>query len=235
MARTIRGAERRRQHRRARWILPFVAAAAGFAGYGASEATGRWHAGVALGAVLFVLALHRLYRTSGRSRSWRTGARGERRTARHLAPLSWAGKGRWAILHDRQVPSSRANLDTIVLGPCGAVYVDTKAWMSQSSKVRMRDGQLWYGRFSQQRSMDTVRWEADRAAAVLNCPVRAVVAVHGAAIPPGGLHVPGNGVTVLQARELRSYLRRLPHEHGWSRRRVQVTRLKANVLLPPAS
>ena len=48
------------------------------------------------------------FRPSRDAVAWRRGAAGERRTARLLAALERYG---WAVLHDLEVPGSRANLD----------------------------------------------------------------------------------------------------------------------------
>ncbi|MEO3976927.1 nuclease-related domain-containing protein [Streptomyces sp. CAU 1734] len=178
-----------------------------------------------------VLALHRIYRTKGST--WATGAAGERRTRRILAPLVWAGFGRWAVLHDRQIPRSRANLDHLVLGPCGPVYVDTKTWRSRTARVHMRGAGLWYGGHSQQKMLDTVLWEAGRAEEALGHPVQAIVAVHYAAVPRGGLT--SQGVTIIPSTELRRYLRALPKVPGWDRARVARAFRRADVHLPPAA
>ncbi|MFI1530682.1 NERD domain-containing protein [Streptomyces griseus] len=175
--------------------------------------------------------LRRLYRSHGSS--WATGAAGERRTRRILAPLVWFGFGRWAVLHDRQIPRSRANLDHLVIGFSGPSYVDTKSWKSKSSRVRVdARGRLWYGRYPQQRTVATVLWEAERAAEELGHPVRPIIAVHHAVIPRGGLVC--GGVTIVQATELRRHLRSLPREPGWNRRRIRGAARLANVRLRPA-
>ncbi|WP_372412780.1 nuclease-related domain-containing protein [Streptomyces luteireticuli] len=231
MANTIRAAERRKQHRTAIWALPLAGAVALGAGY-AAAAVSNWYAGLAVGVVLIVLTLRRIYRSSGST--WATGAAGERRTRRILVPLIWSGLGRWAVLHDRQVPRSSANLDHLIFGPCGPVYVDTKTWKSKKSSVRLdRRGHLWYGTHSQQKKLETVVWEASRAAEVLGCPVRPVIAVHHAAIPPGGLL--SAGVTVIQASELRAFLRALPKEPGWKRARIRQAHHLADQQLRPAA
>jgi hypothetical protein len=56
------------------------------------------------------------FRPSPDGIAWRRGAEGERRTARLLGPLARQG---WVALHDLAIPSSRANLDHLVIGPGG--------------------------------------------------------------------------------------------------------------------
>ena len=54
---------------------------------------------------------------------WRRGAAGERATAALLDRLP---ARTWAVLHDRRVPGSRANLDHLIIGPSGVWVLDTK-------------------------------------------------------------------------------------------------------------
>ncbi|MFK0047811.1 nuclease-related domain-containing protein [Streptomyces sp. NPDC090741] len=231
MADAIRADERRRQHRTAAWALPAAILPSAGLGYLAATST-NWYAGTAVISVITVLALSRIYRTKGST--WATGAAGERKTARILAPLVWCGLGLWIVLHDRAIPRSRANIDTLVVARFGLANVDSKTFKSKKSKVRLdAQGHLWYGRFSLQRKLETVVWESNRAAEILGYPVRPIIAVHHAAIPPGGLI--SGGVTIIQAGELRRYLRSLPKEPGWNRARVRQVALLAEQMLPPAA
>ncbi|WP_327359581.1 nuclease-related domain-containing protein [Streptomyces sp. NBC_01304] len=230
MADTIRAAERRKQHRTASWALPLLVLPLALGlGYLTATLTSP-HAGLAVTVVVTALALRRIYRSKGST--WATGAAGERRTRWILAPLVWFGFGAWAVLHDRQIPRSRANLDHLVLGRCGPVYVDTKTWKAKRARVQLRHGQLWYGRHPQQKTLDTVLWEAGRAAEVLGTHVQAIIAVHYAEVPPGGLI--SSGVTIIPASELRGFLRALPKEPGWNRARIARARQWADERLPPA-
>ncbi|MFD7555825.1 NERD domain-containing protein [Streptomyces sp. NPDC059835] len=231
MADAIRADERRRQHRTAAWALPAAALPAAGAGYITATAT-NWYAGTAVIIVITVLATRRIYQSKGST--WATGAAGERKTKRILAPLVWCGLGRWVVLYDRAIPRSRANIDTLVVARFGLANVDSKMFKSKKSKVRLdAHGCLWYGRFSLQRKLETVVWEANRAAEILGYPVRPIIAVHHAHIPPGGLI--SGGVTVIQASELRRYLRSLPKEPGWNRARVRQVALLAEQQLLPAA
>lgn len=231
MADTIRAAERRKQHRTAAWAVPLlIAPAASGAGYLTAAATSV-HAGFAVTVTIAVLALRRLYRNGGST--WARGAAGERKTARILRPLVWFGFGVWAVIHDFRV-GSKYNGDHLVVGRCGPVYVDTKTWAAKNARVTTdRNGRLWYGRYPQQKTIETVLWEADSAAQALGHPVRAVIAVHHAAVPRGGLF--SGGVTIVQATELRRYLRDLPREPGWNRARVASTYRLARHRLQPAT
>ena len=63
---------------------------------------------------------------------WATGASGEERVAERLAELLAPGI---LLLHDRRVPSSRANIDHIAVAPSGVWVIDTKRYQG---KVEIR-------------------------------------------------------------------------------------------------
>jgi hypothetical protein len=146
------------------------------------------------------------FRPSPDARAWRQGAAGERRTARLLDPLERHG---WAILHDLAVPSSRANLGHLAIGPGGVFVIDSKQY---SGRLQLdSSGRLWHGRYPLAPTLRAVSFEADQAAQVLPDPgvaVVPIVAVHGAQVPWG--KVVTDGVPVVAARRLPSMLRALP-------------------------
>ncbi|MFH0246178.1 nuclease-related domain-containing protein [Streptomyces sp. HK10] len=221
--------QRRTGHNRPLIALPIAGIAALAIGLLITQALGAT-AGAAATTAALVTGLRQVYRSG--VNSWSTGAAGERRTARILAPLTWLHH--YEVLHDRAIPRSRANLDHLVIGRTGPVYVDTKNWTSTKSQVRLApDGQLWYGRFPQGRAVATVRWEADQAQRILGWPVRAVIAVHGARVPGGRIHL--GDVTIVQASKLRRYIRSLPPAPGWNREVVRETARVADTRLPPAT
>ncbi|MFJ1742630.1 nuclease-related domain-containing protein [Streptomyces microflavus] len=185
--------------------------------------------GVAVVIVTLAAGARRVF--TRRTDSWSVGAAGERRTARLLAPLTWTG--RYVVLHDRAVPSSRANLDHILLSRRGAQYLDTKNWLSAQSVRVTPDGQLWNGRFPQGRAVETVRWEAQRVQQAIGWPVRPVIVIHGATVPGGIIQL--GDVAVVQASMLRRYLRSLPTVPGWNRNLVKETGRIADAKLPPAT
>jgi hypothetical protein len=146
------------------------------------------------------------FRSSPNTVAWRRGAAGERRTARLLAPLQRRG---WAVLHDLAIPGSTANIDHLVIGPGGVLVIDSKRYRGQ---LRVdRDGLVWHGRHLLVSALRTTLWEADQADEVLgiaNVQVAAIVAVHGASVPWGGLRA--EGVTIIPARRLPDLLQALP-------------------------
>jgi hypothetical protein len=146
------------------------------------------------------------FRVSADTLAWRRGATGERRTARLLASLERRG---WAVLHDLAIPGSPANIDHLVIGPCGVVVIDTKRYRGRLQLDR--DGLLWHGRHLLVSALRKTRWEADQADRLLgiaDIQVSAVVAVHGASVPFG--RVQADGVTVVPARRLPDLLQALP-------------------------
>ena len=146
------------------------------------------------------------FRPSRDAVAWRRGAAGERRTARLLAALERYG---WAVLHDLEVPGSRANLDHLVIGPGGVFVIDSKQYRGRLQLDP--SGRLWHGRYPLAPMLRAVSFEADQAAVVLPDPGVAVVpgvAVRGAQVPWGKVAM--EGVPVVTARRLPSMLRQLP-------------------------
>jgi Nuclease-related domain len=146
------------------------------------------------------------FRPSAETRAWRRGARGERRTARLLAPLERRG---WAVLHDLAIPGSAANIDHLAIGPGGVLVIDSKQYRG---RLRLDAyGMLWHGRHLLVSTLRKVRWEADQADEVLGVAevqIPALVAVHGASVPWG--RVQADGVTVVPARRVPGLLQGLP-------------------------
>jgi hypothetical protein len=163
--------------------------------------------GLVLGGLAAVATAWGLrFRSSSDAGAWRRGAAGERRTARLLAPLERHG---WAILHDLALPSSRANLDHLAIGPGGIFVIDSKQYRGRLQLDG--SGRLWHGRYPLAPTLQAVSFEADQAALILPDPgvaVVPIVAVHGAQVPWGKVIV--DGVPVVPARRLPSMLRALP-------------------------
>ncbi|RGD55409.1 NERD domain-containing protein [Kitasatospora xanthocidica] len=223
MSRGQRTADRARQHATARWALP----AAAVGGLVVAELLGAagWLALVLVLAPV-AAAARQVYRRA--ENSWTKGAAGERRTAEMLIPLQRDG---WTALHDRAVPGSRANLDHLLIGPAGVVMVDSKNWQSTKSQLRVDAGRLFYGRYDQTKALQTASWEARQAARALGVPVRAIVAVHGAAVPGGVVML--EDVTVVPAKRLPALLRNSAPLPGFDPARVQQLVERAERVLPP--
>src|SRR5919198_1511715 len=203
--------QRRWAAERAAWArtLPLRLAGVLTAGAGAALFAGRLADHLAVAAGLFVAAgvgWALRFRPSAETLAWRRGAAGERRTARLLQPLERHG---WTVLHDLAIPGSRANIDCLAIGPAGVVVIDSKRYRG---RLRLDGyGNLWHGRHLLTTSLRAARWEADQADEVLgvaDIDVAAVVAVHGASVPWGGITV--DGATVLPAGRVPDLLRALP-------------------------
>jgi hypothetical protein len=186
---------RRRAAELARWTagLPWrasLATAAGIAGWrlGAHAGLPRpWLAGLLAAAG----AAWRLrFRASQPTRAWRDGARGERATARRLHRLERCG---YVVLHDLQVPGSHTNLDHLAIGPAGVFVIDSKHYRGRLYLAP--DGMLWYAGYPLAQQLATVVWATMRLAEALQLPpevpVRALMVVHRASVPWGGLIVAG--------------------------------------------
>lgn len=72
------------------------------------------------------------------TKAWDKGAAGERVIGDSLDGLRGEG---FAVLHDRSIPGTRANIDHIVVSPAGVFVVDTKNW---SGHVEQRDVGGWF-------------------------------------------------------------------------------------------
>jgi hypothetical protein len=138
---------------------------------------------ILLPAAVVLALLAWKYRPRPDPERWLRGAAGEMATARVLARLP--GR-RWAVLHDRRVPGSRANLDHVVIGPTGVWLVDSK-----TTRARVRAG--WRSVHIGDRRMDTgaTRWEADVLADRLGTDVRALVVLHADGLRRRGVRCAG--------------------------------------------
>lgn len=70
--------------------------------------------------------------------AWEQGARGERILGSALDPLRAEGM---AVLHDRRIPGSRANIDHIVVSAAGVFVIDAKNY---KGGVERRDRGAWF-------------------------------------------------------------------------------------------
>ena len=180
------------------WRAPLVAAAALTVQVLAAQAGLPW-AGV-LGLAAAALVGWRLrFRPSEQVTAWRRGAEGERRTARLLDGLTRDG---YVVFHDLAVPGSPANVDHLVLGPSGVFVIDSKQWTG--SVQQGADGLVWHNHYRLDRTLETVRWEAQIISRLLGTQAVALLCVHGAHVQGGGLEA--HGVAIVPAHLLRSAL-----------------------------
>lgn len=124
----------------------------------------------------------------------RLGAEWERYTARMLEPLEAAG---WHVLHDRRLPGSRANLDHVLVSPCGTavVVLDTKRWDRRWTTSLIR-GRVHCGTQDRHGQIEAVARYAARTAQALGMPAGSVwplLVVHGSPVAGGRLEVRAPG------------------------------------------
>jgi Nuclease-related domain len=125
--------------------------------------------------------------------------RRERHTARLLDRLTRDG---YVVFHDLAVPGSLANVDHLVIGPTGVFVIDSKQWTG--SVHQSPDGLAWHNHYPLERTLETVRWEAEAVGRLLGTHTTPLVCVHGAHVHGGGLHA--QGVAIVPASLLRSGL-----------------------------
>jgi Nuclease-related domain len=178
------------------WRAPLVAAAGVAADVLAAQA-GLPQGGLVGLAVAALVGWRLRFRPSEQARTWQRGAAGERRTARLLDRLTRNG---FVVFHDLAVPGSDANVDHLVIGPTGVFVIDSKQWTGQ---VRQGgDGLVWHNHYPLDRTVETVRWEAETVSCVLGTRSAALLCVHGANVQTGGVNA--HGVAIVPAHLLRS-------------------------------
>jgi len=196
--RRLRAAELADWRRGLAWRLPLI----GGTGIGSAVLTGPLPGVARLTASLVVVGTvgWRLrFRASAEASAWRTGARGERRTARRLRRLVRHG---YVAFHDLAMPGSRANIDHLLIGPTGVFVIDSKQYSGRIQQTP--DGHVWHNHYPLDEQLATVRAEAGSVQAILGAPVIPLVCVHGASVQWGGLRA--QGVAIVPAGQLRAAL-----------------------------
>jgi Nuclease-related domain len=180
------------------WRAPLIAAA-GLTGQVLADRAGLPWAGL-VGVVAAALLAWRLrFRPSEQARTWQRGAVGERHTARLLDRLTRDG---YVLFHDLAIPGSPANVDHLVIGPTGVFVIDSKQWTG--SVHQGADGLVWHNHYRLDRTLETVRWEAETLGRLLGTRAHPVLCVHGAHVHAGGLHA--QGMAIVPAHLLRGAL-----------------------------
>lgn len=133
-------------------------------------------------------------RTEAVAARWEVGAEGEAVTARMLGQLRAYG---WHVLNDRQLPGSRANLDHVLVSPCGTamVVLDTKRWHAQKPTWLVR-GRVFCGTEDRHAQIEAVAGYARRVAGVVGLPAGQVwplIVVHKSQVQGGFLRVRVDG------------------------------------------
>lgn len=117
---------------------------------------------------------------------WEYGAAAEADTARLLRPLEASG---WHVLHDRRLPGrGRANLDHVLVSPCGTalVVLDTKRWHAQKP-TQLVGGRVHCGVEDRHGQVEAVVGYARRAGEAVGVAVWPMLVVHGSPITGGAL------------------------------------------------
>jgi Nuclease-related domain len=178
------------------------------------------------GLVVAALVGWRLrFRPSEAARTWQRGARGERHTARLLRRLTRDG---YIVFHDLAVPGSDANVDHLVIGRSGVFVIDSKQWTGHIHQGA--DGLAWHNHYPLDRTLQTVRWEAEAVGHLLGTCAAALLCVHGAHLQQGG--VDAHGVAIVPARRLREAL---GHDQVLSDGDVELLAATARMRLRPAA
>jgi hypothetical protein len=180
------------------WRAPLVAAI-GLAGTMLVAQTGMPRPGLAGLAVAALVSWRLRFRPSEAARTWQRGAQGERRTARLLRRLTRDGN---ICFHDLAVPGSDANVDHLVIGPSGVFVIDSKQWTGHV--YTGADGLAWHNHYPLDRTLATVRWEAEAISHLLGTRAAALLCIHGAHVDRGGLN--SHRVAIVPAGRLRDAL-----------------------------
>jgi Nuclease-related domain len=206
------------------WRAP-LAAAVGLTGSVLVAQAGLPGAGIVGLAVAALVGWRLRFRPSEQARAWQRGAHGEQQTARLLDRLTRDG---YVVLHDLAVPGSPANVDHLVIGPSGVFVIDSKQWTGRVHQSS--DGLVWHNHYRLDRTLATVRWEAEILGRLLGIPAAPLLCVHGAHVQGGGLHA--QGVAMVPAYLLRSAL---GQDQLLSDADVELLTATARVRLRPAS
>jgi hypothetical protein len=157
-----------------------------------------------------VVVASALFATPNSITAWQTGAQVELRTARLLEPLEGEG---FRILHDRQIPGSRANIDHLVIGPPGIYVVETK---SLGGSLQIRDNDVFVAGRRRTKMIDEVKREALAVESALADEIAAhgrtvspVICVHRADLPL--LRSEVAGVRIVSGKDLVKRLREADH------------------------
>jgi hypothetical protein len=89
-----------------------------------------------------------------------------------------------------------------VIGPSGVFVIDSKQWTG--SVHQGADGLVWHNHYWLDRTLETVRWEAETVGRLLGTRTAVLLCVHGAHVHRGG--VDAQGVAIVPAHLLRAAL-----------------------------
>ncbi|UFU01864.1 NERD domain-containing protein [Ruania suaedae] len=145
-----------------------------------------------------------------RTKAWATGAVGEERLGAHLDALASESI---AVLHDRRIPGSRANIDHMAITPAGIWVIDAKKYKGrpllrvEGGILRPRVEKLLVGRRDCTQLVDGVINQVDLVRAVVgDLPVTGVLCFVDADWPLIGGDFTTRGVHTLWPRRLTKLL-----------------------------
>ena len=114
------------------------------------------------------------------------------------------------------------------MGPSGVFVIDSKQWTGQVHQSS--DELVWHNQYRLDRTLASVRWQAETLGRLLGVPVAPVICVHGAQVQHGGLRA--QGVAIVPATLLRLAL---GDEQLLSEVAVELYATTARTRLRPAS
>ena len=106
--------------------------------------------------------------------------------------------------------------------------IDSKQWTGHVHQSA--DGLVWHNHYRLDRTLATLRWQAETLGRLLGVPVAPLVCVHGAHIQHGGLRA--YGVAIVPASLLRSAL---GHDQVLSDTDIELLAATARTSLRPAA
>jgi hypothetical protein len=115
-----------------------------------------------------------------------------------------------------------------VIGPSGVFIIDSKQWTGHVHQGT--DGLAWHNHYPLDRTLQTVRWEAEAVGHLLGTRAAALLCVHGAHVHGGG--VAAHGVAIVPARRLHEAL---GHDQVLSDGDVELLAATARMRLRPAA
>ena len=135
----------------------------------------------------------RAHRLQVSADNYERGAVGEVAVARVLGDLP----DEFVVLHDLNVPGSKANVDHLVIGPTGVHMIDAKHW---SGRLTAGAGTLWRGTTPIRRECSTAAWEAQQMSNAVGRAVQPIICFVGTALPEAVQQC--DGVTVCESDAL---------------------------------
>lgn len=142
------------------------------------------------------------------ARRWRAGARAEERTGQVLDRLGRSRRRPVAVLADRVVPGSSANIDHLVVCPSGVWILDTKSWSGRPRRCR---GRLLVGDRDTAVAIESLAWVRERVRRTLDTAGYRYVGIGVGIVVDSPHRVPlwlGQGCCVGDASRVASRIRR---------------------------